>query len=139
MDGKDLEAKHVFTRQIHAAAALIAIGAKLRQPMPVTATLGTKGEEIVFWFEPAEIECGGEKKSVGEWLELLTCPYEKFPLGPDHPISYLKAVDVNRQVLLTGVKTARQKPFRVVQRGRRIVVLGADVSDERARQLINQQ
>jgi hypothetical protein len=46
---------------------------------------------------------------------------------------------VNRQVLLGGVKTARSKPFRVVQNGRRVVVVGADVPESRVAELLSKQ
>ena len=142
MEAKDLNGDHVYTRDIAAAANLIAIGAKLRSQMPVTATqrIGRDAHagDVLFWFENSEVELAGDKKSAAEWLALFLCPWSDFKLSLDHPAAFLKAAAENRKILVAGAKSAQEHPFRVMQRGNRIVVLGAGVSETNARRLLSQ-
>ena len=39
-------------------------------------------------------------------------------------------------MLVTGVKTAGGKPFRVIRRGTRTIVIGADVSEDNRRRIL---
>lgn len=140
MQKEDLESRALFTPNVAAAAALVAIGAPLREPVPVTVTIEGKEEQVLFWFQRAEVECGGLRKPVGFWLEALTCSWADFTgrlgLNLEHPIAFLKASAENRQVLISGVKRARGKPFRVLRRANRIIIVGADTSEESMRRLL---
>ena len=138
LDAKDLAGHHVFTRNIQAAAALIAIGARLRPQLPVTATRAKdRPEDVIFWFENGEIECGGVKRTAAAWLGLFTCPWSDFDLGLEHPAAFLKAAGENRTILVQAVKSAQSRPFRVVQRGNRIAVLGPDMSEGNFRRILS--
>src|SRR5580700_10635216 len=130
MDLETINGTHVFVRDVAAASALIAIGAKLRQQMPVTAASVGGHAQITFWFDQGNVECGGVTKSVSEWLRLLLCPWVDFRLPLEHPVAFLKAAAENRKSLLPAIKSAEEKPFRIAQRGNRIIVVGADVSDD---------
>lgn len=139
----DLNSRHVFTRSIAAAASLVSLGAKLRQPMPVTVVDDGSRRGTLFWFEPDAVEFSGVTLKCSEWLGLLLCPWPEFlaakalqPKPLDHPIAYLKASAENRAVLVTGVKTAGGKPFRVIRRGTRTIVIGADVSEDNRRRIL---
>ena len=138
LEGKDLAGHHVYTRNIAAAASLLAIGAKLRPQMPVTVSTRGAGEDVIFWFEPGEVEVAGIKRSVEAWLGLLLCPWSGFDLSLDHPVAFLKAGAENRQILVAGVKQAEKQPFKVIQRGNRIAVLGPAMSEANARRLLNE-
>lgn len=134
-----LNGDHVFTRNIQAAANLIAIGAKLRQPMPVTvAQSAGRPDDVLFWFENGTIECGGETKTAAAWLTLFLCPWSDFDLSLEHPAAFLKAAAENRQILVAGAKKAGEQPFRVIQRGNRVAVIGPGVTEANARRLLNQ-
>lgn len=140
---KDLEKQisgvHVYTRNIAAAASLIAIGARLRPQMPVTATKGAgRGDDLLFWFENGEIECAGTKRPVAGWLTLFLCPWSDFDLPLEHPAAFLKASAENRQILVSAAKTAQAHPFKIVQRHNRIAVLGPALSEDDARRLLSQ-
>jgi hypothetical protein len=139
MEASELTGHHVFTRNIQAAANLIAIGAKIRQPMPVTAARSAdKPEDVLFWFENTEITCGGETKPAAAWLTLFLCPWSDFKLSLEHPATFLKAAAENRQILVAGAKRAQEQPFRVIQRGNRVAVIGTAVSEANARRLFEQ-
>jgi hypothetical protein len=139
----ELNSRHVFTRSIAAASSLLAIGAKLRPMMPVTVVEDRGSKDTLFWFEPEAIEVAGVRLATGQWLGLLLCPWPEFmackELGAaplDHPVAFLKASAENRSVLVAGVKTASGKPFRVIRRGSRTIVIGADVSEENQRRIL---
>lgn len=138
MQSKDFEGRHVFTRSIAAASALVALGIPLREQLPVTVTREGPKEDTVFWFRHGPVQIAGLTLGAGEWLRLLLCPWPEFKVSLDHPVAYLKASAENRQVLLKGVQSAQGRPFRVVRRPNRTVVIGAGVSEENARRLINQ-
>ena len=139
VEARDLEGKHLFTRNIAAAAALISIGAKLRSQMPVTVTKSAgKPDDTVFWFENAAIDVAGVVRPVEAWLTLFLCPWSDFDLPLDHPAAFLKAAAENRSVLVSAVKTAQAQPFRVIQRGNRVAVLGPGLSEHDARRLLSQ-
>jgi hypothetical protein len=139
MRADELNGDHVFTRNIAAAANLIAIGARIRQPMPVTATRAVgKPDDVLFWFENGPVECGGDTKPAASWLTLFLCPWSDFKLSLDHPAAFLKAAAENRQILIAGAKRAQEQPFRVIQRGNRVAVIGPAVSETNARRLLSQ-
>lgn len=142
MQKEDLESRALFTANVAAAAALVAIGVPLREPVPVTVTIENGREQVLFWFLREEIECGGLLRTAGFWLEALTCTWsdfrDKLELDLDHPIAFLKASAENRQVLLAGVKRARGKPFRVLRRANRIIIVSADTSEDSMRRLLAQ-
>lgn len=140
MQSRDLESRDLYTPNIAAAASLVAIGGKLREPVPVTVTVEGDREQVLFWFQQGDIECGGMRNPAGFWLEALTCSWADFGaklgLNLEHPIAFLKASAENRSVLVAGVKRARGKPFRVVRKDNRIIVVGADTSEESMRRLL---
>jgi hypothetical protein len=143
MEGKELAGHGLYTRDIAAAAAMIAIGCKLRDEMAVTATKTGEGPagDVIFWFQEQEVQCplpAGEIKAASWWLAQLLCPWSDFKLSLEHPVAYMKAAAENRKNLLGAVKSALENPFRVIQRGRRIAVLGPAVTEANARRLLNQ-
>ena len=140
MEVKDFNpGDHVYTRNIQAAADLLAIGCPLRDPMGLTVTeTADRRRDVIFWLENREIECGGLKFTTSKWLQLLSVPWNQFDVSLEHPIAMMKAAGENRQVLVRAVKMASERPFRVIQRGNRVVVIGPDVSETNARRLMSQ-
>lgn len=134
----EIRSHGVYTRSIAHAAALIAIGAKLREKLPITCVKGDGRDGYLFWFEEHEVKVGEHWKLTSRWLHLLACPWAEFDLSLDHPIAFLKAADENRQSLLAGVKSAGDHPFRVVRQGNRVVVVGSQVSPDKLQRLLNQ-
>lgn len=136
---ESLNGDRLFTRNIAAASNLIAIGAKLREPMPVTVTKAPgRPDDVVFWFENREVTVAGETLPAAAWLTLFLCPWSDFKLSLDHPAAFLKAAAENRQILVAGVKRAQQEPFHVIQRGNRIAIIGHGVTEANARRLLKE-
>lgn len=143
MEPEQLNSRYVFTRNIAAASSLVSLGVKLRPALPVTVTEDGGNRDTLFWFEGGNVEVAGVSLGAASWLWLLLCSWAEFTackdLGAhplDHPVAYLKAAAENRAVLLTGVKTAAGKPFRVVRQAGRTIVIGADVSESGRREIL---
>ena len=83
------------------------------------------------------MSCGNQTDTAAEWLRLFLCPWSEFDLPLDHPVAFLKAAAENRQILVAGVKQAKAQPFRVIQRGNRVAVLGPTVTEANARRLFD--
>ncbi len=127
----------MFTRNIQAAANLIAIGAKLREAMPVTAVRAVgKPDDVLFWFEPGNVTCANHTASATEWLRLFLCPWSEFGLSLDHPVAHLKAAAENRQILVAAVKSQKENPFRVIQNGNRVAVMAPAMTQANAKRLL---
>jgi hypothetical protein len=140
MEAKDFNpGDHVYTRNIQAAADLLAIGCPMRDPMGLTVTeTADHRRDVIFWLENRKIVCGGIELATADWLKALLVPWAEFKLSLEHPIAMMKAAGENRQVLVRAVKAASDHPFRVIQRGNRVVVIGPAVSEENARRLMSQ-
>lgn len=123
-----------FTRSIKAAAALATIGAQLRRNLAVTAVKSEgKPDDLIFFFEPGELEVSGDKAPVQDWLKWAICPWSEYPFAANHEhgMTYLKSYAQNRDVLVSLAKQAEAKPFRLITHGRRIMVFGAGISEQR--------
>ena len=139
MNEQDFKRQHVYTKDIAAAASLIEIGCQRREQLPITSVISEKGgKEVIFWFEHGEVIVGGIKKTTLDWLRLLTCPWADFTkeLSLDHQVAHLKAHAENRKVLARAAKDAERFPFRIIQQGNRVAVVGANVSEANRRRLL---
>ncbi len=105
--------------------------------MPVTATRKHgQPDQVIFWFEPGDVEIAQTRMTVDQWLKAFLCPWDEFKLSLDHPAAYLKAAGENRQNLLSYVKDAQAHAFRLVQRGNRTVVASAGMTEANLRRLV---
>lgn len=139
IEGRDLEGHHVFTRNLAATASLLALGAQFRAQMPITVTKAAgKPDDILFWFESTPITVAEVTKPAEAWLGALICPWQAFDLSLEHPAAYLKAAAENRSILVSAVKRAQEHPFRVIQRGNRVALIGPGLSERNARRLLSQ-